>query len=109
MPFEVPSDLIKQSQIGFREDAGLSYYNKTQKSHPTVENSAFDVESSSHCINCKNCKGKLLRGSHSMICIYCGECQAYDLPPRPIVLNSTTSYRLLLQSLNLIDSVSFFF
>ncbi|KAJ0773717.1 hypothetical protein HanOQP8_Chr03g0103481 [Helianthus annuus] len=98
MSFKPPSDLIKQSQIGFRNNAGLSSYKPTLKSLPTVQNI---LSSSSHCIKCNNCNNKLLRGSHSLICIYCGQCQADDVHPQPIVFNSTAGYRLLLQSLEL--------
>ncbi|KAL4581352.1 hypothetical protein LXL04_017566 [Taraxacum kok-saghyz] len=104
MPSKAPSDLINQSQIKFRELAGLSSFNPqhpTLKSLPTVQNSISALDPSPSRFRCKHCEEKLLRGSQSLICIYCGQCQAKDLSPEPILFNSTTGYRLLLQSLNL--------
>ncbi|KAD4179078.1 hypothetical protein E3N88_27669 [Mikania micrantha] len=107
MGFKVPTDLIKRSQIGFRRDAGISSHKSALKSLPAVQNSLSDLESSPHCIRCKHCERKLLRGPSSLICIYCGQCQADDLRSQPIAFNSTNAYRLLLQSLDLKDSESF--
>ncbi|KAI3708113.1 hypothetical protein L2E82_37181 [Cichorium intybus] len=107
MSLKVPSDLINQSQIGFRQDAGLSSFNPqdpTLNPLPTVRHSISALDSSPSRLECKHCEENLLRGSQSLICIYCGQCQANDQPPEPLLFNSTTGYRWLLQSLNLIPS-----
>ncbi|KAI3497276.1 hypothetical protein L1887_39770 [Cichorium endivia] len=104
MSLKVPSDLINQSQIGFRQDAGLSSFNPqdpTLNPLPTVRHSISALDSSPSRLECKHCEENLLRGSQSLICIYCGQCQANDQPPEPLLFNSTTGYRWLLQSLSL--------
>lgn len=104
MDFDVPTDLINRAQIGFREGAGLSLFDPkdtTLPSLPTVEASISTLDSSPSYLRCKYCKGKLLRGLQSLICIYCGEYQKKDLHPDPISFNSSNGYRWLLQSLNL--------
>ncbi|KAL7592329.1 hypothetical protein Lser_V15G34760 [Lactuca serriola] len=104
MDFDMPTDLINQSQIGFRELAGLSSFNPsdtTLPSPPTIEASISTLDPSPPYLRCKYCQGKLLRGLQSLICIYCGEHQKKDLHPDPIPFNSTSGYSWLLQSLNL--------
>lgn len=104
MDFDVPTDLINRAQIGFREGAGLSSFDRndtTLPSLPTVEASISTLDSSPSYLRCTYCKGKLLRGLQSLICIYCGEYQKKDLHPDPISFNSSNGYRWLLQSLNL--------
>lgn len=103
MDFDVPTDLINQSQIGFREGAGLASFNPkdtTLPSLPTVDASISALDPSPSYLRCKYCQGKLLRGLQSLICVYCGEYQKKDLHPDPISFNSTKSYSWLLKSLH---------
>ncbi|XP_024960854.1 uncharacterized protein LOC112501449 isoform X2 [Cynara cardunculus var. scolymus] len=109
MDFDVPTDLINRAQIGFREGVGLSSFDPeetTLPSLPTLEACISTLDSSPSYLRCKFCKGKLLRGLQSLICIYCGENQKKDLHPDPISFNSSNGYRWLLQSLNLSGSIS---
>ncbi|KAK1439815.1 hypothetical protein QVD17_05637 [Tagetes erecta] len=103
MDFDIPTDLISKSQIGFREAAGLSLFDRNNTSLPpfsTVEASILSLDPSPSYLRCKFCQGKLLRGSQSLICVYCGQNQKKDLHPEPISFNSTHGYSWLLQSLN---------
>ncbi|KAJ9551883.1 hypothetical protein OSB04_015928 [Centaurea solstitialis] len=108
MSGELPSDLIIQSQIHFREDAGLSSLFQTLASLPTLQDSISGLHPSSS-IRCTRCKGKLLMGSKSLICIHCGQCQTNHLPPHPIFFKSTAAYRWLLNSLEFTGMVRVFF
>ncbi|KAK9056771.1 hypothetical protein SSX86_024134 [Deinandra increscens subsp. villosa] len=103
MDFDLPTDLIAKTQIGFRESAGLSSFDRNDTSLPsvsTVEASISALDSSPSSLRCRFCQGKLLRGVQSLICIYCGEFQKKDLLPDPISFKSTHGYSWLLQSLN---------
>lgn len=114
MTFQLPTDLIHQVQIALRNDVGLTTYDPhdpTLPSLPSISASIAGIEPSTPpYLRCKNCKGKLLRGVQSLICIYCGKQQQNkDLPPDPISFTSTFAYRWLLQSLQLDESVSLCF
>ncbi|KAK9053324.1 hypothetical protein SSX86_029957 [Deinandra increscens subsp. villosa] len=93
MDFDVPTDLLNQAQIGFREAVGLSSFHRKLTNLPSI--STLDPS-----LRCQFCQGKLLRGLHSLICIYCGEYQKNDLDLHPISFSSTHGYNWLLQSLN---------
>ncbi|GMH12038.1 hypothetical protein Nepgr_013879 [Nepenthes gracilis] len=105
MAYEFPSDLLVQVQILLRREAGLEYYNPSDSSSlsnpPTLEEAIANFETSSDCLRCKHCKGALLRGSQSIICVYCGREPDKEFPPEPISFKSTVGYRWLLESLGL--------
>ncbi|KAF5758821.1 hypothetical protein HanRHA438_Chr16g0746271 [Helianthus annuus] len=103
MDFDTPSDLIHKAQIGFKQAAGLSSFNRNDTTLPsisTVEASISSLDPSPPYLRCKFCHGKLLRGLQSLICVYCGEYQKKDLDPEPISFSSTHGYSWLIQSLN---------
>ncbi|KAL8238160.1 hypothetical protein R6Q59_019241 [Mikania micrantha] len=97
MDFDIPTDLIDKARIGFREAAGLSFFDRNLPIS-TVEAS---LDPSPSYLRCNFCQGKLLRGLQSLICVYCGEYQkTKDLHLEPISFKSTHAYSWLLQSLN---------
>ncbi|XP_059661095.1 uncharacterized protein LOC132307382 [Cornus florida] len=107
MAFEVPTDLIRQVQISLREDAGLSSYDPqdpTLPALPSLAGSIAGFDPSPPDLRCKNCKGRLVRGLQSVICVYCGNQQLKEVTPDPIAFKSTFGYRWLLQSLDLDES-----
>ncbi|KAI8006932.1 hypothetical protein LOK49_LG07G02609 [Camellia lanceoleosa] len=104
MDIQIPTDLIRQVQTSLREDAGLSFYDPQDPTLPALSSlcelvAGFDP--SPPYLRCKHCKGRLMRGVQSMICVYCGKSQSKDLPPQPIIFKSTFGYQWLLQSLDL--------
>lgn len=104
MAFEVPTDLIRDVQILLRKNAGLATYDPEDSSLPSLpslEDSIAGFEPSPPNLRCKTCKGRLLRGLQSVICVYCGEEQSKEVPPEPINFKSTVGYRWLLESLRL--------
>ncbi|GAB2285256.1 hypothetical protein Dimus_019710 [Dionaea muscipula] len=104
MPYEIPTDLIQRVQISLRREAGLGSYNPDDPSlpdPPNLEQSIAEFDPSPDEIRCKHCKGKLLRGAESIICVYCGREQQRDYLPGSISFNSTVAFRWLLQSLGL--------
>ncbi|PWA84753.1 hypothetical protein CTI12_AA131780 [Artemisia annua] len=98
--YEIPTDLITKSQINFRQLAGLQSFNPndTPSSISTVDDSSSTA--SSH-VRCTCCDGELLRGSSSLICIYCGELNDDNNVVRDdLLFKNTSAYGWLLQSLN---------
>ncbi|KAK4420544.1 hypothetical protein Salat_2004800 [Sesamum alatum] len=100
----IPHELIREVQISTRAAAGLSDYNPSDPTLPALPSlsaaiAAFDP-SPPH-LRCKNCNGRLLRGSESIICVYCGSGPHYDVVPDPISFTSTIGYQWLLRSLRL--------
>ncbi|GER31581.1 dentin sialophospho protein [Striga asiatica] len=98
-------DLIRQVQICTRSAAGLSDYNPSDPTLPVLPplSAAIAASASSppQLLRCKNCKGGLLRGSDSIICVYCGLPPKFDVVPDPITFTSTVASRWLLRSLRL--------
>ncbi|KAK9285614.1 hypothetical protein L1049_024810 [Liquidambar formosana] len=105
MAFEVPTDLIREVQILLRNHSGGHLtYDRDDPSLPplpSLEESIAEFEPSPPYLRCKHCKGKLLRGLQSVICVYCGQEQSKEVPPEPIKFKSTFGCRWLLESLNL--------
>ncbi|XP_076913120.1 uncharacterized protein LOC143571627 [Bidens hawaiensis] len=96
MELDVPTDLINESEMGFREAVGLSSFNRNDTNLPSI--CTIEASIASLDRRCEYCSGKLLRGLDSLICIYCGEYQTTN--PEPISFNSTHGYTWLLQALN---------
>ncbi|CAH9130451.1 unnamed protein product [Cuscuta epithymum] len=107
MSHDTLADLIRQVKILTRKESGLPDYDPkdpTLPPLPSVSATVATLDPSPPNLRCKRCRGRLLRGLQSLICIYCGLKQHQkDDPsaPEPISFNSTLSYRLLLQSLRL--------
>ncbi|GKB74242.1 hypothetical protein Tco_0935654 [Tanacetum coccineum] len=90
---EIPTDLITKSQISFRQLAGLSSFDTTTNP-PPPPSSISTVD-----LRCTYCDGELLRGSNSLICIYCGQLNDNNLKD-DLLFKNTIAYGWLLQSLN---------
>ncbi|XP_010523160.1 PREDICTED: uncharacterized protein LOC104801549 [Tarenaya hassleriana] len=105
MGMEIPMDLINQLKISLRREANLSSYDPSGDSLPSLPSAAdaiSELDASAAYLRCRNCKGKLLRGIESLICVFCGKQQrTSDNPPDPIKFTSTSGYKWLLGSLNL--------
>ncbi|KAE9606378.1 hypothetical protein Lal_00013580 [Lupinus albus] len=108
MSFEIPIEEIKQLQISLRKQANLSWYQPPQNDHrfvlpklPSISETLDQLDPSPPYLRCKNCNGRLLRGLHSSICVFCGTHPHQDLPPDPIKFKDALGYRWLLDSLNL--------
>ncbi|KAK6141174.1 hypothetical protein DH2020_025092 [Rehmannia glutinosa] len=101
---QVPRELIRQVQICTRAAAGLSDYNPSDTTLPALPSLSAAIAASDPSpphLRCKNCKGMLLRGSESIICVYCGLGPHHDVVPDPISFTSTIGYQWLLRSLRL--------
>ena len=97
--------------MSLRKEAGLSSYNLEENDWlPDLaslnDSSISDIDPSPPYLRCKNCKGRLLRGVNSTICVFCGRQHNQDIPPDPIKFMSTVGSRWFLQSLHLDGSVS---
>ncbi|CAI9787098.1 unnamed protein product [Fraxinus pennsylvanica] len=101
---DVPHDLIRRIQISTRNAAGLSGYDPrdpTLPALPSLSATIASLEPSPPYLRCSHCKGRLLRGLQSFICVYCGNPHQTDVAPDPICFNSTIGYQWLLQYLQL--------
>ncbi|CAE5956582.1 unnamed protein product [Arabidopsis arenosa] len=106
MAIEISVDLINQLKVSLRKEAKLSsvgdYSDSSSSSLPTSEEAIAELDASAPYLRCQNCKGKLLRGIESLICVFCGNQQRNsDNPPDPIKFTSTSAYKWFLSSLNL--------
>ncbi|OVA06226.1 hypothetical protein BVC80_819g7 [Macleaya cordata] len=105
----VPTSLIRQVQISLREEAGIpSSYDPHDPALFDLPYSSFPLseilekfDSTPSYLRCKHCRGPLLRGLQSIVCVYCGAQQRKQMPPDPIPFKSTFAYAWLLQSLDL--------
>lgn len=110
MSMEISVDLINQLQVSLRKEAKLSSFDPigdySSPSLPTSAEAIAELDASAPYLRCRNCKGKLLRGIDSLICVFCGNQQrTSDNPPDPIKFTSTSAYKWFLSSLNLDGSV----
>lgn len=105
MSIEIPYDLIKQVQNAVLIETNFSSYDPDDVSFPDLpsfESSISELDPSPPHLRCKNCKGRLLRGVNSLICVFCGKQRApQEAPPEPINFKSTFGCRWLLDSLGL--------
>ncbi|KAK8546684.1 hypothetical protein V6N13_067879 [Hibiscus sabdariffa] len=99
MAVEIPADLITQLQISLRKQAHLPSYDPKDPSLPALP-SFFHSTHDSPRLRCHHCKAGLLRGSDSLLCIFCGK-RPTETPPPPIKFHSTSGYGWFLHSLNL--------
>ncbi|KAF7823156.1 mucin-21-like isoform X1 [Senna tora] len=107
MAYEMPLDQIKQLQVLLRKEVNLSWYEPEKEDILTLPKLSSVAETiavldpSPPYLRCKICKGKLIRGLQSSICVFCGSNPHKDLPPDPIKFKDTVGYRCLLDSLHL--------
>ncbi|XP_009111064.1 uncharacterized protein LOC103836540 [Brassica rapa] len=102
MATEISSDLINQLNLSLRKNAKLSSLDSSSPSLPTAPEAIAELDASPPYLRCRNCKGKLLRGIESLICVFCGKQQrTSDNAPDPIKLTSTSAYKWFLTSLDL--------
>ncbi|CAG7900235.1 hypothetical protein HID58_031249 [Brassica napus] len=102
MATEISLDLINQLNLSLRKNAKLSSLDSSSLSLPTAPEAIAELDPSPPYLRCRNCKGKLLRGIESLICVFCGEQQrTSDNAPDPIKLTSTSAYKWFLTSLDL--------
>ncbi|XP_058113799.1 uncharacterized protein LOC131256776 isoform X2 [Magnolia sinica] len=101
MPLEFPSSLIHQIQIRLRSEAGIPSYDPDRPSLnlPSLDEAIAEFDPSPPYLRCSQCRGRLLRGIQSMICVYCGSEQRRDGPLPSVSFNSTFGFRKLLESL----------
>ncbi|KAI9073012.1 hypothetical protein K1719_045045 [Acacia pycnantha] len=107
MAFEIPLDQIKELQLLLRKEVSLSWYEPEKEDPftlpklPSVSETIAGLDPSPPYLRCKHCKGKLLRGVQSSICVFCGTNPHKDLPPDPIKFKDTVGYRFFLDALQL--------
>ncbi|XP_019095248.1 PREDICTED: uncharacterized protein LOC104754653 [Camelina sativa] len=109
MPMEISVDLINQLKVSLRKGAKLSTFDPVGDNSdpslstlPTSAEAIAELDASAPYLRCRNCKGKLLRGIESLICVFCGNQQrTSDNPPDPIKFTSTSAYKWFLSSLHL--------
>ncbi|XP_057530575.1 uncharacterized protein LOC130808995 [Amaranthus tricolor] len=104
--YEVSTNLIDQVQILLKKEAGLETFNSNDHSLDCLSSSFLNdailgSNASVDVIRCNDCKGKLLRRSESIICVYCGMFQHRDFATNPMSFKSTIAFQWLLQSLGL--------
>ncbi|KAL2904481.1 Translation initiation factor 2 subunit gamma [Bienertia sinuspersici] len=105
--YEISPNLIEQVQILLKNEIRVGYlssqdhslYISLQSSY--LNDAIVESNSSANVLRCKNCEGGLLRGSESIICVYCGHAQNQDFVRQPISFKSTFAYQWFLQSLGL--------
>ncbi|KAL1567620.1 hypothetical protein AAHA92_03080 [Salvia divinorum] len=101
---QIPYELIRQVQIRTRSAAGLPDYDPsdpTLSALPSLSATIAAADVSPPDCRCRNCKALLLRGSDSIVCLYCGIGPHYDAVTDPIRFTSTVGYQWLLRSLHL--------
>ncbi|XP_047973546.1 uncharacterized protein LOC125215996 [Salvia hispanica] len=101
---QIPYELIRQVQIRTRSAAGLPDYDPSDPTLPALPSLSATIaaaDASPTDRRCRNCKALLLRGSESIVCLYCGIGPHYDVVPDPIRFTSTVGYQWLLRSLHL--------
>ncbi|KAG2324153.1 hypothetical protein Bca4012_038553 [Brassica carinata] len=103
MATEISLDLINRLKVSLRNEAKLGdYTDYTTPTLPTAPEAIAELDASAPYLRCRNCKGKLLRGIESLICVFCGKQQrTSDNPPDPIKFTSTCGYKWFLSSLDL--------
>ncbi|CAI9090111.1 OLC1v1024802C1 [Oldenlandia corymbosa var. corymbosa] len=101
MAYQLPDDLIRQVQLATRAESGLSHYDPTQNLSPlpAISETVASFDPSPPYLRCKNCKGRLLRGVQSVLCVYCG--RPTDNLHDPICFKDSLAYGWLLESLQL--------
>ncbi|CDY18289.1 BnaC05g03120D [Brassica napus] len=102
MATEISLDLINNLKVSLRKEAKLDYTDSYTLALPTAPEAIAELDASPPYLRCRNCKGKLLRGTDSLICVFCGKQQrTSDNPRDPIKFTSTCGYKWFLTSLDL--------
>ncbi|XP_039027579.1 uncharacterized protein LOC120161370 isoform X2 [Hibiscus syriacus] len=99
MAVGISKDLINQLQISLRKQANVPSYDPNDPSLPGLPSFLHSTDDSPN-LRCHHCKARLLRGSDSVLCIFCGKRPTETSPPS-IKFQSTSGYRWFLHSLNL--------
>ncbi|KAJ4801816.1 dentin sialophosphoprotein-like protein [Rhynchospora pubera] len=108
----VPTSLIRQLQISLRESFSLPSSDlSTDPSSspappgpplPSIQDAVASLDPTSDpSARCARCRGGLLSGGLSSLCVYCGDgfMGGGDTPPPEISFLNTNAYKLLLESL----------
>ncbi|KAL9258170.1 hypothetical protein AKJ16_DCAP20715 [Drosera capensis] len=101
---QIPLDLIHRLQISLRADSNLKFPSHSDPANlPSLEEFIADFDSDDGGVRCGGCKGRLLRGTESMICVYCGRGlgDVRESKPENIEFIRTVGFRWLLESLGL--------
>lgn len=103
---EISADLVHRVLILLKKEANFESFNSDDHSFDSLASSFLEeaIAGSSPSVDvlrCKNCRGELLRGSESIICVYCGNAQLQDFVPEPISFKSTSAFQWFLKSLDL--------
>ncbi|KAG1326522.1 dentin sialophosphoprotein-like [Cocos nucifera] len=105
MAYEIPFDLIHRLQSGLRTAAGVPSYDPADPALPSlssIEDAAAELDPTlPPNLRCTRCRGGLLRGPQSTLCIYCGADRRREGFSYEISFNSTLGCRKLLESLGL--------
>ncbi|KAJ9170051.1 hypothetical protein P3X46_018187 [Hevea brasiliensis] len=104
MAFEIPYDQIRELQISLRKEAAVASYKPEDPQLPDLpllQDAISDLDLSPPYVRCKHCQGRLLRGTNSVICVFCSRQQNNGVPPDPIKFTSTIGCRWFLQYLDL--------
>jgi hypothetical protein len=110
----VPTALIRQLQISLRESFSLSSSDPSSTRPPpplpSIQDAIASLDPSLDAsARCSRCRGGLLCGEVSRLCVYCGEgFKGGEAAPRETSFVATTAYKMLLESLGLDGSVSEF-
>lgn len=109
--YSVSPNLFDQVQILLKKEAGFDSINLNDHSLDSPPSSFFEEavagsKPSSDALRCKNCSGELLRGSDSIICVYCGHARQQDFFRQPISFKNSFAFQWFLKSLDLDGFVS---
>lgn len=104
--YKVPENLIDQVQILLRKEALFDSFNPNGSSIPPPPTIEDAIITSDDQLRCEHCKGELLRGLESIICVYCGRGKQEENPRQAIAFKSTLGFGWLLHSLRLDGSES---
>ncbi|KAK1316130.1 hypothetical protein QJS10_CPA05g02322 [Acorus calamus] len=107
MAVDHPSSVIKDLQVQLRREAGVASYDPNDPSLlssglPSLEDLIAGLDPSPDYLRCRRCRGRLLRGVRSTICVFCGADRSGEASASAeISFNTTAAYRHLIESLGL--------
>ncbi|KAF3784566.1 hypothetical protein EJ110_NYTH29882 [Nymphaea thermarum] len=104
MATDYQAALIRRIKSRLRQEAGVPSFDPSDpclQPLPTLEEVVVGFNPSPLQLRCRKCRGRLLAGIRSHVCIYCGAQQRNDVCPPSMSFTSTFAYRGLLRSLQL--------